>query len=150
MAREAPLRALRTVAKLSGLILPFVLVSACDPAPQAEFRNGAGQPIVMRSVKPIHGVYEPNHPKDVTIRPGKAIRFVGWGVLTLNIGQCDLKYSVPYKTLPTHVGLIIPFEMRPDGWVYLRAQPDEGSRYHPIGLDEQPAGWPLKPETDCG
>ena len=134
-------------AALLAVLALSAATAACDPAPEAELRNGAGQPITMRSVKVIHGLYESARPKDVIIKPGKAVRFFRWDSLTLSMGRCDLTYAVPYKTLPLHVGLVIPFEVRPDGLVYLRAREGEDEHYHAIGLDEQPAGWPLKPDA---
>ena len=124
-----------------------LLLSACDSVPLVELRNGAGQPVVLR---PVKAVYEPKPPPEVIIRPGKAVRLLQWKSLTLSMGRCDLSYEVPSETLPTRLGSIIPLEIRPNSRIYLRAQPDaQGGYRHAITWDQQPAGWPLKPEENC-
>jgi len=140
------------VATPTALLVVLALslgVSACDPAPVAELRNNSGQAVVLRSVTIIHGgVFDSGRHRDATIAPSKAARFFPWEPIRIRTGQCELAYAVP--DLPTSAGMVLPFEIRPDLRLYLRALKGPDFNYHPFALDAQPQGWPLQPaENSC-
>lgn len=142
------MRAAAPVALFAVLALSLG-VSACDPAPQAELRNNSGKAVVLRSVTIIHGgVFDSGRYQDATIAPSKAVRFIPWEPIRLRTGQCELTYAVP--DLPTFVGLVLPFEIRPDLKLYLRGLKQPDLSYRTYALDAQPQGWPLQPaENSC-
>jgi hypothetical protein len=140
------------VAGPTALVIVLALslgLSACDPAPLAELRNNSGQAVVLRSVTVIHGgVFDTGRAQDATIASSRTVRFFPWEPIRIRTGQCELTYALP--DLPTFVGMVFPFEIRPDLKLYLRALKRPDLRYQTFALDAQPPGWPLQPaENSC-